>query len=290
MKDGTIKVKITCFWEDSLSFFEAIRGLSFGKDTWKNLKFVTHDNYDRLIILTRPHADCSYDPQKAITILTEPPGSSNHRQHESSATLPVYLALPFWRDIGRKDQYKISKIGITKKKLFSAVTSELYTMEGQKKRLELVCRLDQAIANGFCLWGRSCGMQLLPRLQAYKGEIADKYKALWSYKYHFACENSFVDDYFTEKIFDPVIAECLCFYDGCTNLESFIDERAFIRINVSEPEMALEVIIKSILDNEWAKRVRFVRQQKERLLYHLNPLNIIWMALNEKDVYTECRL
>ncbi|WP_143306385.1 hypothetical protein [Chitinophaga vietnamensis] len=290
MKHAKIKVKVTCFWEDSVSLMEAIKLFSFGTGSWKNIEFVTHDNYDRLIILTHPYPGYDYDPARAITVLTEPPDSSHHIPHASSAVLPVYLALPFWSCIAARHRNKIERLGLRKRELFSAVTSELYTMEGHKRRLELVCLLDHAIAAGFSLWGRPCGMGLLPRLQAYKGEIIDKYQALWNYKYHFACENSFIDNYFTEKFVDPVIAECLCFYDGCTNLESFVDSRAFVRIDVRNPEQALDVIIRSIRDGERAKRIRFVREQKTRLLYHLNPLNIIWMVINEQDVYKACLL
>ncbi|QJB32214.1 hypothetical protein HF329_13115 [Chitinophaga oryzae] len=290
MIEKNIKVRISCFWESSDAFQEMVRRFAFGSTRWKNIEFVTDDSYDRLVILTRPYPGFSYDARKALTLLTEPPSSSHVMAHETAAIVPVYLPLPFWREMPDQEISLISGRRIVKTALLSVVASELSEMEGHKRRLEMVCLLDNIINSGLDVWGRPCGLQLLENLHAYRGQLRNKYEALWPFRYHFACENSFVENYYTEKIADPIIAESLCFYDGCTNLESFIDGRAFVRIDVKEPQEAVETIVRSISDNLWARRVRYIRQQKQRLLHQLNPLNIMWMAVNEMDVYKGCLL
>lgn len=280
-----VKVYVTCFWEDDITFFNAIKEYGFGETRWKNVVFTLDDDFDRIIILTRPHVKCKpYDARKAITFLTEPPSSLNVRPHATSVVLPAYLPMPFWDKVTPRDKKKILQVNNRKTKLFSSVTSDLCVMEGHQRRLELIYRLDKVIEEGFHIWGKNYSGQFFPLIHSYKGMLADKYKALWPYQYHFACENSFVPGYFTEKIVDPIIAECLCFYDGCLNISEFIDERAFVKINVEDQEKAISTIIENIQHGERKKRLKYIREQKKRLLYDLNPLNFIWMAVNEKDV------
>lgn len=286
-----MKVRITGFWEDDKTLFNLFVGFGFGSPVWKDMELVTGDEYDVLVILTRPHADCkNYDGSKAITLLTEPPVAVVRITHETSAVMPMYLPLPFWQHFATKDWEMLTSQGIPKSELLSSVTSGLYYLEGHKARLQLISLLDEAIEEGFDLWGKPCDNPMFKHFKSYRGELHNKYDALWAHQYHFACENSLVPDYFTEKIVDPILAECLCFYDGCLNLEAYIDERAFIRVDVFDPVAAIEKIIKAIQAGEWERRIPYIRQQKARLLNELNPLNIIWLSVSGKDVQQACML
>lgn len=287
-----IKVRVTCFWESDEKYLDTIKLYGRGKLQWKNIEFVADDNYDRLIILTRPHKDLStYESARAITFLTEPPASSNRRDKNCAHTEAMYMPLPFWpATIPGAISNGGDGIPIKKTKLLSCITSDLNFMEGHFYRLRMVDVLDQLIDDGLDIWGKQHGDHFFGRVTKYRGEIAQKYDGLWDYKYHFISENSFEHGYFTEKIVDPIIAESLCFYDGCKDLERFIDERAFVRVNVKAPMESVGMIIEMIQNNEYAKRIKFIRQQKKRFLTDLNPLNMIWMAVNDKDVLKECLL
>ena len=289
-----IKVKVTCFWEDATQMHATIRRYTMnGTHRWKNIDFVMDDSYDRLIILTRPHKDQRYNPDNAITLLTEPPQSANIIKHPTAVSLPVYVHLPFWEHL-TKVQYQDVLNGklIKKTKILSSVTSELYNnvLPGYELRLQYIDLMDACIEDGFDLYGKKYSGTFFDQIKAYKGSLLNKYDGLWSYKYHFACENSFYPDYFTEKIADPIISECLCFYDGCNNIEEFIDERAFVKIEVANPGDSVEKMIRMINDNEWRKRIKYIRLQKQRLLFELNPLNLIWAVANEMDALNMFRL
>jgi hypothetical protein len=286
-----IRVYATCWWETDETLFEIIKEYGFGSHIWKNIEFTLDDDYDRIIILrTLNKKSKSYDPRKAITFFTEPSDTKDFLQHESSVVLS-FLPLPFWNFVKQEKKEKILQLGgIKKTKLLSSITSDLYELEGHQKRVDFILHLDGVIDEGLDIFGKNNSGKLFTLLDSYRGFIADKYDALWPYKYHFACENSFMFDYYTEKLVDPIIAECLCFYDGCCNIADFIDERAFIKINVSNPKETIETMIEGVQNNEWRKRIKYIRQQKQRLLYDLNPLNIIWMAVNEKDVLKDCKL
>lgn len=287
-----IKVRVTCFWENDEKYLDTIKLYGNGSLLWKNIEFVAGEDYDRLIILTRPHKDLTvYDSARAITFLTEPPASNNRRNNPCARTETMYLPLPFLPStiLGARINGGNGE-PVKKTKLLSCITSDLNFMDGHFYRLRMVDILDQLIDDGLDIWGKQYGDHFFHRLTKYRGALTDKYEGLWDYSYHFICENSFENGYFTEKIVDPIIAEALCFYDGCKDLERFIDERAFERIDVKEPQAAAESIIRSIEKNEYGKRIKFIKQQKKRLLTDLNPLNIIWMAVNDKDVLKECQL
>ena len=55
--------------------------------------------------------------------------------------------------------------------------------------------------------------------------IFDKEKAIIPYKYYFMCENNVEHNFATEKIWEPILCECLAFYWGCPNLEEYIDRK-----------------------------------------------------------------
>lgn len=284
-----IRVRITGFWQTDCQMLEMVKTHAFGSTVWKNIEFTTGE-FDILIILTRPFDETmNYDERKAITFLTEPLASDHVRVNKTTYLAPISLHL--WSPAKRDNYTYITQSGyIRKSRLLSSVTSDLYTFEGHEARLDFIYAFDKVVEEGFDLWGRNNYGLFFPKIKAYKGPIDDKYDALLKYKYHINCENSFNENYFTEKIVDPILAETLCFYDGCTNLSSFIDERAYVKLNIKNIDESINTIINLIECNEWKKRVPYIRAQKKRLLSDLNPLNIIWMAVNGKDIIQECTL
>lgn len=266
------------------------------RDTWKNLKIVAGEEYDKLIIFTKPYPDTQMiDLAKTLLFWTEPSPSAHLTFKQLSPVSPVNLWLPTWGHLTVAQHSAIMNMDyIVKSENISSVTSELYDenpqMAGYFQRLRFVDYLDRIFGEEMKLWGRTYSGALFRKLKSYRGEIINKYDALWDFKYHFACENSFAQHYFTEKITDPILAESLCFYDGCTNLEDFIDERAFIRLDLQQPELSGERIIKALYDDEWSTRIEFIRSQKKRLLTTLYPLNIIRAAILGKDILKECTL
>ena len=286
-----MKVRLTTFARPDKDLLNRFSRRYLGlRTTWKDLEFVTDESYDRLVILTYPYKDTlerGYDSRKAITFMTEPSVSFYAKPHPSSRVLDVHLHLPFLP----KEIYGDRSVGgtgkiIDKTKLFSCVVSELAAFSGHKARLEFVYALDKIVEEGLDIYGRPSHGKFFALLNNYKGFLKDKYEGLWEYAYHFACENTFEKGYFTEKLIDPIISETLCFYDGCPDIERYVDPRAFVKINVNHIEYSIETIVKAISDNSWDKQIPFLLKEKRRFLTDLHPFNIIWMAVHEKDVNT----
>lgn len=118
----------------------------------------------------------------------------------------------------------------------------------------------------------------------FKGELPVRAKetAIAPYKYCFCCENSIEANYWTEKIIDALICECLPFYWGCKNLKDFLPEGCWIWLPLDDPELSLNIIKESIANNEWEKRLPIIKEAKKIIMekwqffpdleYHLKKL------------------
>jgi len=112
--------------------------------------------------------------------------------------------------------------------------------------------------------------------------VRKKENALIPYKYTFCCENSIETNYWTEKITDALICECLPFYWGCKNLKDFLPNDCYIWLPLDDPEISLQIIEKSIKNNEWEKRLPIIKKAKKLIMekwqffpdleYHLKKL------------------
>ena len=89
------------------------------------------------------------------------------------------------------------------------------------------------------------------------------------YKYYFMCENNAEHNYATEKIWEPILCETLCFYWGCPNLDDYIDSRAYVRLDVADKEGSLRIMEDAIKNDLWSERIPYIRAAKEKILNEL---------------------
>ncbi|WP_288880206.1 glycosyltransferase family 10 domain-containing protein [Pedobacter panaciterrae] len=287
-----MRIYVTGYWEDDQSLLNTIKKYAFGKTTWKNLEFTTEPGFDKVVVLNHCNSNSlHFSADKAVYFRLEPPASSNYLHDSDSYIVPGFMHWPLLHKFPKEKLYKIYKTGhIKKSRLFSTVTSDLAYMDGHVERLIMIHLLDRSISKGFDVWGRKTTDSYFETISAYRGELYNKYEGMLDYAYHLSVENSFINDYFTEKISDPILSECLCFYAGCSNIEEYIDSRAFCKIDLTNKGEARETIIRAIQDDHRKKTLKYIKQQKKRLLTDLNPLNLIWLAVNERDYVKEIKL
>jgi hypothetical protein len=114
-------------------------------------------------------------------------------------------------------------------------------------------------------------------LQNYIGKVPgdDRYNVYSDYKYAIAVENNSEHNYATEKIWEPLLCECLVFYWGCPNLEEYIDSRAFVRLPLENPAEAFAIIQKAVKEDWWSQRIDVIREIKKKIINELNILKTI---------------
>jgi hypothetical protein len=70
----------------------------------------------------------------------------------------------------------------------------------------------------------------------YRGEVEDKWDALAPYRYSLSVENYEGPHYFSEKLVDALLAWCMPIYWGCTNLDEYLPEDSYVRIDIEDPD------------------------------------------------------
>lgn len=142
-------------------------------------------------------------------------------------------------------------------KEISWVTSKKMIFPGHRQRLAF---MDSLTASDICIEIFGKGINFLD----------DKWDGLASYKYSLAIENTITDDYWTEKITDCFLAYTLPIYCGCENIGDYFPPGSYIKVDITKPEEALNIIRDTILNNEWEKRLDAIKEARELVLNKYN--------------------
>jgi GR25 family glycosyltransferase involved in LPS biosynthesis len=282
-----IRVRALTNWTSRQYLYKYLLKMSAdGQGRWGNLQLVAptetrqqemNDLADVYVVLNHPAKGDSFVPERTIVMQMEPecarnvwpgPWAKPEAPQNKGKFLDVFDTATHHNNVEwhlSKSHAELvastGKIEKTDSGLLSAILSLEKRLPGHIKRLAFIPYLEKV--KRFDLYGRN-------RIDSpcYRGPLpfAQKEQGLFPYRYTFAAENSSERNYWTEKIADAILSECLCFYWGCPNLGDFIDERAFIRIDLDKPDEALAIIQKCIEDDEWSKRIEHIRAAKLRIL------------------------
>jgi GR25 family glycosyltransferase involved in LPS biosynthesis/glycosyltransferase involved in cell wall biosynthesis len=287
-----LKVKLMCNWTTSKDLVNTWSKLC--KDSknkiWNNLLFTDDNNADYYCIINYPQEGDFYRPEKTILCRMEELSNANTFFPKNWIT-PDHYKFFYYFDKRNSIEWHISKTyeqlmteTIVKSKVLSSVTSSEYRLEGHKKRINFLQFLDKTPLK-FDLYGKTNDFKLNNYIKSLPYHQKDE--GLLPYKYTIACENSYVDNYYTEKIVDAILSECLCFYYGCPNLEKYIDKDAFIRIDINDPIGSMATIARSIETGEWERRINTIKKEKLRILHEMQIMpvieNIIKMSNEHAD-------
>jgi len=168
----------------------------------------------------------------------------------------------------------------------STITSDLQFYPGHKLRLNFVKYLDTLSGEGIIphIYGRkNYQTSPLDLLKNYKGGLKNKDAGLFPYHYHFMAENSQEVGYFSEKLIDPILTETLCLYWGAPNAKSYINEKAFIELDITRPTLALKIVKEAMKNNEREKRLKYIKQAKKKILTELSIMPIIDKIINKTN-------
>ena len=145
----------------------------------------------------------------------------------------------------------------------SSICSSKYVDPGQKKRIDFIKFIEDKI--DIHVYNQDNQF----KFKNWKGVVTphvDKDKGIMPYKYYFMVENNCEKNFITEKIWEPLLTESLCFYDGCPNIKEYIDERAFVQINMDDFEGSLKIIQTAIQEDWWSQRIEYIRKEKQKVL------------------------
>lgn len=282
-----MKVKFLCNYRDDINEWSS----KFFINNYHKLS-IDKENPDYYIIINHPFINQKkqeYNNNKTIYIHNEPESTRKKWDNWKLKETFLYDNVENWKswhlDININDliKKKIEKKENYKRNI-TCVTTDLYNLQGHKLRMNFLRYLDILPQSNIQpqIYGRiKTGVYNQLKLKNYLGDIEKRETALWDYQYHFMAENSQEVNYFTEKILDPILTETLCFYWGCPNIKNYLHEKSFISIDINRPKIALKTIIDAINNNEYEKRLKYIKESKKKIIYELNPITLFQNNLME---------
>lgn len=270
-----LRVKMLCNFTNSKELCDEWKVLCEDGYRWKNIEITWEDtNIDFYVIINYPQKDAFYIPSKTIIFQMEPscyvmrwgvwanpdPNQflfvGSHKNHLNNFQVQ-FKKIPIAIDHMRLDKAMI-------------ILGARNHMTGHIKRNNFLRHDKYKLIDIY-------GKQNYHNLGNYCGSLPrdNKEDMLIKYKYYFMTENNYEYNYATEKIWEPIICECLCFYWGCPNLEDYIDSRAFVRLNVDDIPSSLAIIKKAIEEDWWSQRIEIIRAMKHKILNEHTMFHLI---------------
>jgi GR25 family glycosyltransferase involved in LPS biosynthesis len=278
------RIKMLCNWTTSENLCKEWSNMCEDKEKmrWQNIQLTWSNNpleIDYYVIINKPLSDDEYyDPKKTIVFQMEPwvKDESKSWGIKTWGKWAIPDPAEFLRIIAHKTdlnnvqwQIEIPNKDILQKIVkfdkISSICSNKNFDTGHILRNNFIKHID--------------GLDIIDvyakenynDIQCYAGPLLgdNKLNGLLQYKYYFMAENNSEYNYATEKIWEPILCECLCFYWGCPNLEDYIDSRAFVRLPLEDLEKSAE-IMKQAIDEDWhTQRLPYIREAKEKIMNEL---------------------
>lgn len=144
----------------------------------------------------------------------------------------------------------------------SAVLSNKYFDPGHIIRIDLAQKAQHELE-----W-HSYGSNYF-KWKDYRGQLPlySKDDAMFPYKYTFNAENTFLPGYYTEKLIDSILGECLCFYTGPPDIEDLVDPMAYVKLDMENIPQSI-IIMKQAIEEDWySLRLPYIKRAKHRILH-----------------------
>lgn len=277
-----IRVLLLIGWPDSRQALEKLTPGGSGRVGRVHFAFEHKAEPHYTVVLTKIEHDPPrpFPPQRLCYLIGEPPVEQYRWIYDQVPRGARIYGVPLpegwigrreWRrfvcpmrtwHVGQSyDQLKAAPLPGDKPKGLSWVTSDRTDLPGHRERIAFMQRL-RASGQPFDLFGR--GFE----------PVEDKWTALAPYRYSIAFENSVFDDYFTEKVTDPIMAGALPLYYGSRNLERHLPPGAFLRFDPDDP-LVLDRIRDWTRSDLWIERRPAMEEAKQLLLERYN----VWRVL-----------
>jgi hypothetical protein len=301
-KDGIyikkLTVKLLCDWFTPYELYKYFNRFTKGNYTWNHLQLTTDERADYYVILNSPQQGY-YDPKKTIVFQMEP-WSIVSRWGEWAEPDPAkFMAVCTHKTALNNCEWQIEQDYLTltamdgsmkkdpaKASVVASICSPKYDLQGHKFRIDFLRFLNSKGDINLNVYGQ---VNLLGNSVNYSGRLpmSMKSKGILPYKYYFMTENTAEHNYITEKMWECLLCETLCFYWGCPNIEDFIDPRAFVKLDMNDFEGSYQIIKQAIRENWYEQRLPFIKEAKKLVLEKYSFMATIERIINSNRVPTK---
>uniref|UniRef100_A0A6C0KYB3 Uncharacterized protein n=1 Tax=viral metagenome TaxID=1070528 RepID=A0A6C0KYB3_9ZZZZ len=286
-KEGFTRIKLLCEWSSSEELCNSlIKNYNDANNyCFDDMQFTWEDdNIDYYVIINRPISGLyeHYEPKKTIIFQMEPWVNDSSKpwgvktwgewsEPDETKFLHVNSHKKYLNNVEWHINLPLSEvskqININKMDKISAICSSKNYDYGHILRNNFIKYLSEKNVGLIDVYGRFNYHDF----KCYVGPLKDDNKSngMYQYKYHLACENNYENGYATEKIWDAILSETLCFYWGCPNLEKYIDSNAFVRLDFTDIDKCLNIVKQAIDEDWWSQRIDIIRKEKKRIIEEL---------------------
>lgn len=294
-----LRVKMLCNWQSSQAVCDEFNHQTKGNYEWNDIRFTYEDtDIDYWVILNKPlqNDKSYYDPSRTIVIQLEPwcedPSQNwgvktwgewaepsedkflhvrSHKKYPNSAT---------WQLSATYDDLKLKSITKTKNWV-SSICSSKYFDPGHIKRIDFMKYVESK--NDPNIKIDIYNHDNHHAFKNYQGPHPRGLKdvGITPYKYYFMAENNQERNFITEKIWEPLLTETLCFYWGCPNVADWVDPRAYVVLDLNDFEASYQVVKSAIETDLWSDRIDIIRQEKAKVLDYYNIIPTIERVIVE---------
>lgn len=300
-----IRVKMLCNWCSSIELCREWLKMSQGNYTWNNIQITWEDDdIDYYVIINKPQADAKFIPEKTIIFHMEPwcsgpdqnwgvktwgewanPDPTKFLQVRSHDN---FLNSGFWQL--NMNHLQISQNLLGKKEpslgnIISSVCSSKYFDPGHKKRIDFMKFIESKLSPDVQLHIFNEDNQ--HGFTSYQGKarpFIDKNRGILPYKYYFMCENNAEHNFITEKLWEPILCESLCFYWGCPNVSDYINPLAYVQLDMNDFEGSYEIMKEAIQKNLWLERLPYIQEAKRLILNKYGFFPVLEEVLTPKKI------
>jgi hypothetical protein len=287
-----IKINLTCNWCTPQELTDIWNKMSKGNYTWDNIQLTTAEDPDYYVVINKPSFPLTAEMKKKTILFRMEPKMSEDIQQWGEYADPIdsdFLRVfrHEKRDYNNNEWHlsktydQLSKEIIVKNpeydNVLSTVLSGKYQDPGHIARVDFIKYIEskgvEVHVYGTNRWD----------YKNYKGTLPyhKKDDAIFPYKYSFNAENNSIANYYTEKLIDGILGECLVFYSGCYNVREYIDPRAYVYLELSNFEEDYKTIQKAIKEDWHTQRLPYIREAKRKILNELQFFPRISSFLND---------
>ena len=268
------KVKLLCNWASSKDVSKEFSCMNIPE-----IESVYEGEPDYFVIINSPPPGEVYDPSRTIVFQMEPWVYDESRnwgvktwgswsEPDPAKFMHVHSHKKFLNNVQWTLGGDLGKLP-EKQDRIAFIVSQKLNDTGHTLRHQYVSKFPEMVD----IFGRAN----YHSFDNYIGKVPgdDRYNVYSDYKYALAVENNSEYNYATEKIWEPLLCECLVFYWGCPNLEDYIDSRAFVRLPLDNPKEASLIVQKAIKEDWWSQRIDVIRKMKYKIQSQLGMFQVV---------------
>jgi len=152
------------------------------------------------------------------------------------------------------------------------ITSNKTITKGHQLRLDFVMQLKEALGDRLDIFGHGFSL------------VGDKYEVFSKYRYVLVIENSYFNDYWTEKLSDAYLSDAYPIYYGCPNIKEYFSPDAFTEIDITKPEAAISKIRELLDGNVYEQSVAALKVAKTQVLDQYNLFAMVADLVKNRPV------